>query len=460
MSYDLIIIGAGTAGISAYTAAKRQTDNLLIINDGPWDTTCARVGCMPSKVLIASANQYHDAKNLSKVGIQAELQADLSGVLPRVREYRDRFTSGMQETVDGWKAEHKINGKARFINHNTVEVNGQQYQANAFIIAVGTTPRPNDEWQQAIGDRLLTTDTIFELEQLPSSIAVIGSGAISTELALALNQLGVKTTVFSRGKNIANATSPKIQELINTALQPQLNVLFETTPESFELKDNQVQVHFNQDDEKKSIAVDYVLNATGRVSLLDGLALDQIDPSYDDIKSLPINEYTKQLADRPIFIVGDAHTTTPVQHEASNEGKIAVKNVFSYPEVKQGKDLAPLSIVFSSPEIALVGQSYQQLKDSNVDFEVGFASYESQGRATVLGKNVGGIEVYVDKASQVFLGAEIFVTDGEHLAHLLAWILNQKPTISDILSQPFYHPTLEEGVRTAFRDVKYKLKSS
>ncbi|MBF7683806.1 dihydrolipoyl dehydrogenase [Acinetobacter sp. B5B] len=457
--YDIIIIGAGSAGISAYTAAKKQTDHLLIINDGPWDTTCARVGCMPSKVLIASANQYHDAKNLSLVGIDAKVTADLSGVLPRVREYRDRFTQGMQKTVDSWKAEHKINGKARFINSNTVEVNGKQYQAKAFIIAVGSTPRPNDEWQKAVGDRLLTTDTLFELKTLPNSIAVVGSGTISTELALALHHLDVKTTIFARGKHIASATSPRIQELVIKALQPKLNVLFETSPDSLTLKDNQVEVNFTYQDQKQKIAVDYVLNATGRVSHLDGLGLDQIDPTYSDLKQLPIDEYTKQLAKHPIFIVGDAHTTTPVQHEASYEGKIAVKNVFNFPNVTEGKDLPPLSVVFSSPEIAIVGQSYKQLKDKQIDFETGFASYENQGRATVLGKNIGGIEVYIEKDTQIFLGAEIFVTEGEHLAHLLAWILKQKPTIQDILSQPFYHPTLEEGVRTAFRDAKYKLKS-
>ena len=124
--YDIIIIGAGTAGISAYKEAIKHTQNILIINKGPWDTTCARVGCMPSKVLISVANRMHDIQNAQKVALTVQSDIDTSAVMQHVQTLRDRFTRATLRDVDSWKAEHKISGEAKFINSNTVEVNNQQ----------------------------------------------------------------------------------------------------------------------------------------------------------------------------------------------------------------------------------------------------------------------------------------------------------------------------------------------
>ena len=106
--YDIIIIGAGTAGIAAYKEAIKFTQNILIINDGPWDTTCARVGCMPSKVLIASANRMHNILHANELGLDIQVQIDTSNVMSRVRALRDHFTTATQKDVDQWSTEHLI----------------------------------------------------------------------------------------------------------------------------------------------------------------------------------------------------------------------------------------------------------------------------------------------------------------------------------------------------------------
>ncbi|EPJ9878046.1 dihydrolipoyl dehydrogenase, partial [Acinetobacter baumannii] len=192
--------------------------------------------------------------------------------------------------------------------------------------------------------------------------------------------------------------------------------------------------------------------------LLDTLKLENIDKSFKDIKLLPVNAKTKQLDNYPIFIAGDAYTSTPLQHEAAHEGKKVVHNCLNYPQVNAVKTLTPLGIVFSHPEMAIVGQSYKQLKDNGVDFVTGEASYERQGRAIVLGKNKGAIEVYIERGSQKLLGAELFTEATEHMAHLLSWIIGEELTLNDILEKPFYHPTLEEGLRTALKHARRQLK--
>ena len=455
--YDIIIIGAGTAGIAAYKEAIKYTQNLLIINDGPWDTTCARVGCMPSKVLISSANRLYDIQHAHEVALNIKTKIDTSQIMPHVRQLRDRFTRATLRDVERWDPTHKINGKAKFINANTIEVNQQQFQAKSFIIAVGSTPSFDRAWKQELEERLITSDQIFELAQLPQSIAVIGSGVIAIELAQAMQRLGVATTIFARSKKVGSLSSPQLQVLAQQVLSQELNILFETLPQRVEKTPNGVKIHYQYANENRILETDYLLVATGRQSLLSTLSLENIDKKYQDLKKLPIHPEYKQLEELPIFVVGDAFTNTPIQHEAAQEGRMAVHNCLNLSKIRNIKTFTPLGIMFSSPEMASVGQNYQTLKAQNIDFVTGFVSYEKQGRAIVLGKNKGAVEVYIDKTSRKLLGAEFFVESAEHMAHLLAWMISEALTLDEILNQPFYHPTLEEGLRTALKHARRQL---
>ncbi len=452
--YDLIIIGAGTAGISAYNEAIKYTQNILIINDGPWDTTCARVGCMPSKLLISSANRMHDIQTAEELALKHNAVIGSSDVMQRVHVLRERFIRATLKGVDRWEASHKISGHATFINAHTVEVNGKAYQAKNFIIAVGSRPNIDKTFKEELGDKYLTSDEIFELSQLPKSLAVIGSGVIAIELAQAMQRLGVDTTLFARSQKVGALTSPALQKLAQEQLSKELNIKFKILPDQVKKQAGHIQINFTENDQAQTIQVEYILGATGRQTNLDRLGLNQLDPNFADIKKLPINKKTKQLADMPIFIVGDAAPDAPIQHEAAHAGKEVVHNCLNYPEIKPIPALTPLAIVFSHPEMAIIGQSFKQLEKQNIEFIRGFASYENQGRALVLAENKGGIEVYIDKKSGKLLGAELFCSQAEHLGHLLAWTIDADQDIHQILAKPFYHPTLEEGLRSALKHAR------
>lgn len=457
--YDIIIIGAGTAGISAYKEAIKHTSNILIINDGSWDTTCARVGCMPSKVLISTANRMHDIQHADEVGVTVQSDIDISQVMQHVRNLRDRFTNATLRDVNGWNSTHKINGQAKFINTNTIEVNDQAYSAKSFIIAVGSTPNYEVTWKKEIGNKLITSDEIFELKSLPKSIAVIGSGVIAIELAQAMQRLGVETTVFARSRKVGVLSSPKLQQIAQTELSKELNIKFEILPNSVKNTENGVELNYIENNETKQLFVEYLLAATGRQSNLKTLNLENIDPSFSDLKKLPVNNETKQLANLPIFIIGDAFTQTPLQHEAAHEGKLVISSCLNFPQVINLTSLTPLGIVFSNPEMAMVGHNYANLTKLGIEFITGYESYEKQGRALVLGKNKGAVEVYIDKNTRKLLGAELFIESAEHMAHLLAWMISEEVTLDDILQKPFYHPTLEEGLRTAFKHARRQLNT-
>jgi dihydrolipoamide dehydrogenase len=456
--YDLIIIGAGTAGISAYNEAIKYTQNILIINDGSWDTTCARVGCMPSKLLISSANRMHDIQTAEELALKHNAVIDTSDVMQRVHVLRERFIRATLKGVDQWDSSHKISGKAKFIDPQTIEVNGQSYRAKSFIVAVGSRPNIDETLKQQLKEKYITSNEIFEFSQLPKSLAVIGSGIIAIELAQAMQRLGVQTTMFARSQKVGALTSPILQKLAQEQLSKELNIKFKTLPDEIEIQaDKIIKINFTENDQTKSIEVEYVLGATGRQSNIDRLGLDQLNSTFKDIKNLPIDKETKQLANLPIFIVGDAAPDAPIQHEAAHAGKQVVYNCLNYPDVKPIPALIPLAIVFCHPEMAIVGKSFKQLEDQHIEFIRGFVSYENQGRALVLAENSGGIEVYIAKKSGKLLGAELFCSQAEHLAHLLAWMIDADQDIYQILKKPFYHPTLEEGLRTAFKHARRQL---
>ena len=452
--YDIIIIGAGTAGISAYKEAIKHTQNVLIINKGPWDTTCARVGCMPSKVLISTANRMYDIQHADEVALEVDATIDTSLVMNHLRSLRDRFTRATLKDVDSWETSHKISGEAKFIDSNTVEVNGKLYQAKSFILAVGSTPNVEQEWKNELEDKLITSDQVFEIEKLPKSLAVIGSGVIAIELAQAFHRLGVQITVFARSPKVGALSSPNLQKLALDEISKEIDFKFGILPETVHKTSHGVEIHYRQESKQNTLNVDYILSAIGRTTNLSTLQLEKVDTQFYDLKALPIDANTKQLGNFPIFIVGDAFTQTPIQHEASIEGKLAVRNCFNYPKMQSIRKLTPLAIVFSSPEMATVGQSYTSLIKSKIDFITGFTSYENQGRALVLGKNKGAVEVYVDKKTRKLLGAEFFVDSAEHMAHLLCWMISEDLTIDQILEKPFYHPTLEEGLRSALKHAR------
>ena len=225
----------------------------------------------------------------------------------------------------------------------------------------------------------------------------IGSGVIAIELAQAMQRLGVKTTVFARSRKVGSLTSPKLQKIAQDILAEELNIKFEILPEQVRKFRNKVKISYTENGHLNNLTADYVLVATGRNSYLNNLSLENINSKFADLKKLPLDLYTKQLADYPIFIIGDAHTNSPVQHEAAHEGRTTVHNCLNFPKLKNIKTLTPLGIVFSQPEMAIVGQSFQQLTQSKTEFVTGLVSYKNQGRAMVCWVKTKGLSKFISK---------------------------------------------------------------
>lgn len=154
-----------------------------------------------------------------------------------------------------------------------------------------------------------------------------------------------------------------------------------------------------------------------------------------------------------VFIAGDVTGDRPLLHEASDAGRIAGDNAARWPEVHHRPRRTPLAVVFSDPQIALAGASHRELTTDGVPFDVGRVSFADQGRSRVMGVNQGALHIYAARGTGRLLGAEMIGPAAEHLGHLLAWSVQRGDTVQQMLDCPFYHPVIEEGLRTALRQL-------
>lgn len=460
---DVAIIGGGTAGLGAYRAAKAHSDSVVMIEGGPFGTTCARVGCMPSKLLIAAAESVHQIEKAPGFGIHPQGEVVINGqeVMARIKSERDRFVGFVLEGVDEIAAEDKIIGYAKFIDDHTLMVDDHTtIQAKRIVIATGSHPAYPAVWNE-LGDRLIINDDVFEWDDLPESVAVFGPGVIGLELGQALHRLGVKVKLFGVGGQVGPLTDRDIMNYAEKTFSDEFYLDADVKVESMKRVGDKVEILFiNKQGEQESFITDYVLAATGRRPNTDKLDIENTSIALDERGVPTADHFTLQTSVSSIFIAGDASNQIPLLHEAADQGRIAGDNAGRYPDIRAGLRRSTISAVFSDPQIAMVGETHKQITQRLGNcgcFEVGEVSFEGQGRSRVMLRNKGLLHVYGEQGTGRFLGAEMIGPNAEHLAHLLAWAHQNQMTISDMLDMPFYHPVIEEGVRTALRDLNAKL---
>lgn len=461
---DVVVIGGGTAGMGAFRNARLHTDNVYLIESHVFGTTCARVGCMPSKLLIAAAEARHHALHTDPFGIhldKSSIVVNGEEVMRRVKSERDRFVGFVVEDVEAWPADKRIIGEAKFIDEHTIQIDDHtQIQADRIVIATGSRPVILPQWQ-ALGDKVIINDDVFSWDTLPQSVAVFGPGVIGLELGQALSRLGVEVKIFGVGGMLGGISDPVVLAEAKAVFSEELDLHLDAQTEVKLNADGKVEVQWTENGESGVYTADYLLAAVGRRPNVDRLGLENLTIQLD-ARGVPVaHPFTMQTSIPHIFIAGDASNQLPLLHEASDQGKIAGENAGTYPMIHKGLRRSPIGVVFTNPQIASIGLRYAQVvqRYKNMDcVAIGEVSFRNQGRSRVMLVNKGHMRVYAEQGTGLFIGAEIVGPAAEHLAHLLAWAHQQKMTIPQMLDMPFYHPVIEEGLRTALRDVNAKLK--
>jgi len=466
---DVAIIGAGTAGLTAYRTARAEGATAILIEGGAYGTTCARVGCMPSKLLIAAADAAHAIETAPGFGVHhgGVVRIDGRAVMDRMKRERDRFVDFVLRDVERIPETDRLRGHAGFVGDHTLDVGGHtRVVARTVVIATGSRPTRPDSLD-ALGDRLIVSDDVFDWQDLPESVAVIGPGIVGLELGQALHRLGVHVAILGRGGRVGQISDPEV-----------LACAIAVFKQEFTLEPDAHIVDMRRDGDRVAIVrttptgaqqvetFDYVLVSTGRTPNVRGIGLEKTSikldtkgvPEYDAATAQTVGADGSGTKSRPIFIAGDAGNFIPLLHEAADEGCTAGENAARFAlgkPVKAGLRRAPIGVVFTDPQIGIVGGGFRSLQPGS--FATGQVDFADQSRARILLRNKGLMNVYAETATGRFLGAEMLAPSGEHLAHLLAWALQNRMTIEQMLEMPYYHPVLEEGLRTALLEVNAKL---
>ncbi|ERS09792.1 dihydrolipoamide dehydrogenase [Marinobacter sp. EN3] len=454
------VIGAGTAGMVAYQRARRATDRIVLIEGDQYGTTCARVGCMPSKLLIAAAERAHQVRQAEAFGVlPGDVRIDGPAVMARVREERDRFVAPVVRSMESLPQEHRLMGHARFVDsHRLVVGDHTEVTAGRIVIATGSRPNIPGILKEA-KDRLVVNDDVFDWRDLPSSVAVFGPGVIGVELGQALSRLGVKVRMFGVSGGIGGIQDEKVREYALDTFREEFAISPKADTRRVERIEEGVRISWSEGGKEHQQTFDYLLAATGRRPNIDHLDIQNAGIELDERGMPEFDPFTLRCGDSHIFIAGDVNNDRPLLHEAADEGRIAGDNAGAWPEVRTGLRKTPMAVVFTEPQIASVGLNIHQVDERCQGcFAVGEVSFEDQGRSKVIGKNRGLLRVYGEHGSGLFMGAQMFGPAAEHIAHLLAWCVQKRMTVSEMLDMPFYHPVIEEGVRTALKDLSKKLQ--
>jgi dihydrolipoamide dehydrogenase len=450
---DVAIIGSGSAGLYAMSRVRPAGKSVVLINGGDLGTTCARVGCMPSKAVIQVAEDFHRRGVFKRFGLEGEegLTLDQEEAMGYVQDLRDMFVERViSNSTDKMPEGMFIEGYTRFVGPNLLEMeDGQRIRADKVIIATGSRPVVPAAWD-AFRDRIITTDEFFELESLPESLAIIGLGVIGLEIGQSLHRLGSKVVGIDMQETIGGLTDPAVNQSAIEIIGKEFPLWLGAAAEISESPDGRLRVSAGD----QQIEVDRVFASLGRQPNIERLGLETIGAPIDD-RGIPVyNPNTMQVGDLPVFLAGDVTGERPLLHEAGDEGRIAGQNASS-DQVAAYRRKTPLSITFCDPNIVQVGLRYAELDLDTA--AVGEVQMAPVGRALIMAKNKGIIRVYADKTSGRMLGAEMACAKAENLGHLLAWSIQQGLSVGQLLQMPFYHPVIEEALQAALYDLYAKV---
>lgn len=451
--FDLIIIGGGSAAFSAAIKAESLGLSSLMVNGGlDFGGTCVNVGCVPSKNLIRAGETAFHATHSNFEGIKPKgVDIDFAQVI----KDKKKLVATLQgkkymDVVSDFENLKMITGWAEFKDNKTIVVDGKtEYTSLKFIIATGaTTNISNIEGLNEIG--YLTNVSLFDLEEKPESITIMGAGYIGLEIAMAYNRLGVKVRIIEFTDRVLRTQTPDISEVLENQMRNEgIEILPNFRAVKFEKQGNETIIHckcpdgsFTQIIEKGKIVV-----ASGTKPNTQKLGLQNIGLALNKTGHISVNEKMETNLQN-IYAVGDVTNTPAFVYTAAFEGKIAVENAFSGAENKADYTSLPW-VVFTDPQVAGAGLDEVQAEQQNIPFEVSKIELKDVPRAIAANDTRGFIKLIRNTETDKLIGARIVAPEGGELIQQLSMAIKYGITVKDLAESFYPYLTLGEGIKLA-----------
>ena len=442
--FDVLVVGSG-AGLEVASYAAQNGMSVALVEEGSLGGTCLNRGCIPSKMLIHSADVAETIKNSEKFGIKSNIEnIDFASIIKRVSEVVDTDSSGIEQAVrkSGNPVLYKVRGK--FIAPKRMQVGKEQIEAEKVFIVGGTRPTIPPILGLETTPYLDSTKALG-LEKQPEHLIVIGGGYIAAELAHFYGALGTRVTILVRGNLMLSNEDEEIAEWFTNEFSKKYELLFNTQAESVSYQNNKFTITLK--DSEKKLESDQLLVVTGRVPNTDILDVKTTGVEVDDKGYIKVNKYLETNV-KSIWAFGDILGILPFRHTANDQVGFSLRNAFTDKKVP----FDPFAIghaVFSSPQVAGVGKTEQQLKKEGIPYKIGRAELKDTGMGGALQEN-GLVKVLADDTGQKILGVHIIGHQASILIHEAIVAMKATGNVSAITNAVYIHPALPEWLQRAF----------
>ncbi len=445
-SFDLVVIGAGSGGLTAATYAKKLGASVAMIEKRDvLGGECLQNGCVPSKTLIHASKRYYQSDSSSKFGVNGKPTLDFEdlnkSIVRAIRRIEDRDENDEHFEKLGVKVFH---GEAKFIDGNTVEVNGEKVHGRRFIIATGSRPRVVDVPGQEHLD-VYSNETIFNIKKKPESMAILGGGVIGCEIGCAYNFLETNITIFERYDHLSLRVDPEIAKFVTSKFTERgIDVVTNSNLEKITKKkgDKLATLHYKKGKQSLTSKADSLFMAIGRIPNTD-LDLENAGVEYTS-RGITINGYG-QTSRKNIWAVGDVTGMAGFTHVAGEQAYYAVVHAMFGLRHKVSLHALPF-VIFTRPEVAHVGKTEKDLKAEGIPHVVRAMDYSEIDRAMIEDKP-GMIKVMLDKRDRI-LGATVAGSQATEQIGTFVLAMSNRLTMRDIAKTILPYPTYAMAPKT------------
>lgn len=451
--FKLIIIGGGSAAFSAAIKAEGLGLSTLMVNAGlEFGGTCVNVGCVPSKTLIRAAETAYHATHSNFAGIKPKgVDIDFAQVIKDKKQLVATLQQKKyMDVVSDFQNLTLLKGWAEFVDNKTIIVDGKdEYTADKIIIATGATTKvPQIDGLNEIG--FLTNVSLFDIEEKPESITIMGAGYIGLEIAIAYHRLGVKVRIIEFTDRVLRTQTPDISaELEKNMRNEGIEILPNFRAVKFEKQGTDTIIHCKCPDGSftRIIEPGKIVVATGTQPNTDKLGLHNVGLELTPHGNINVNE--KMETNLPnIYAVGDVADTPAFVYTAAFEGRIAVENAFSGTENKADYSSLPW-VVFTDPQIAGAGLDETQAAEQDIPFEVSKLELKDVPRAIAANDTRGFIKLIRHTETDKLIGARIVAPEGGELIQQLSMAIKYGITVTELAESFYPYLTLGEGIKLA-----------